>query len=93
LKGSTTMKQYEFQIFNRRTGRPEFVRATAASAVIARSQIVLAYAPHYLVADLHSNINPPHKVLGEIDCSTLRLSDTEWMIREASKAEAAGVTA
>jgi len=83
------MKQYEFTIFDRRTGRSDFARATAINAPLARAQIVLKYAPQYLVAEQHSNISSAHHVRGEIDCSALTLSDTAWCLREAAKAEAA----
>jgi len=82
------MKQYEYQIINRATGRVEHVRATAVSPDIARAQIVLAYASQFDVADLYSDINPPHRVLGEIDCSSLTISDLDWLLREAKRTEA-----
>ena len=83
------MRQYEFQIINRATGRTEYARATAATADIARAQIVLVYIAQFDVADLFSDINPPHRVLGEIDCSDFPLSDTDHLMRHASKVETA----
>jgi hypothetical protein len=81
------VKQYEFQIIDKRTARPEFARATAATAAIARAQIVLAYGQQFEVLDLHCNINPPHRVLGEIDCSDFPLSDLPWLERQAAAIE------
>jgi hypothetical protein len=81
------MKQFEYQITNRATGRIEHVRATAASPDIARAQIVLFYSPQFDVADLYSDINPPHRILGEIDCSDFPMSDFAWLMREAKREE------
>lgn len=83
------MKQYEFEMIDEQHGRIDRARATAASAAIARAQIVLMYAPRYDVADMASSVAPAHHVLGEIDCSDFPLSDTAWLMREAAKAEAA----
>ena len=84
------MKQYEFQIIDKQSKRAEYARATAANMAIARAQIVLAYGQHFDVLDLHCNINPPHRVLGEIDCSDFPLSDFAWLKRQADAIE--GVT-
>ena len=83
------MKQYEFSIINKRTGRAEPARATAANAVIAHAQIVLAYGRQFDVCELHSDINPPHHVLGEIDCSDFPVTDTAWLIEQADKIQRA----
>ena len=83
------MKQYTFEIIDEQRGTINHVRATAATAAIARAQIVLKYAPRYDVADMHSSIAPAHHVLGEIDCSDFPLSDTTWLMRESAKVEAA----
>lgn len=85
------MKQYEFQITNKRTGRVEHARATAATAAIARAQIVLAYGQQFDVMGLHCDANPAHHVLGEINCSDFPLSDLAWLERQAAAIE--GVTA
>ena len=81
------MKQYTFEIIDEQRGTINHVRATAATAAIARAQIVLKYAPRYEVADMHSSIAPAHHVLGEIDCSDFPLSDTAWLLRQASQTE------
>jgi len=83
------MKQYEFEMIDAPRGRIEHARATAASAAIARAQIVLKYAPRYDIADMASSVAPAHHVLGEIDCSDFPLSDVARLMREAAKAEAA----
>ena len=83
------MKQYTFEIIDEQRGTINHVRATAATAAIARAQIVLKYAPRYEVADMHSSIAPAHHVLGEIDCSDFPLSDTAWLLRQASQTESA----
>jgi len=79
------MKQYEYQIINRATGRIEHIRATAATADIARAQIVLSYGSQFDVADLFCDINPPHHVIGEIDCSDFPVSDIPWLLNKAYK--------
>jgi hypothetical protein len=84
------MKQYEFQITDKRTGRVEPARATAATAAIARAQIVLAYGQQFDVMGLHCDVNPAHHVLGEINCSDFPLSDLAWLERQAAAIE--GVT-
>ena len=81
------MKQYEYQIIRKATGRAEWARATAASADIARAQIVLMYGSQFDVAELYSDINPPHRILGEIDCSDFPMSDFAWLMREAKRSE------
>ena len=81
------MKQYQYQIIYKATGRIEWARATAASPDIARAQIVLMYSPQFTVADLYSDINPPHRILGEIDCSDFPMSDFAWLMREAKREE------
>lgn len=85
------MKQFEFQLINKKTQRVEHARATAATPEIARSQIVLMYGHQFDVAGLFSDVNPPHYVLGEIDCADFPLSDLPWLICEAAAIE--GVTA
>ena len=83
------MKQYEFQLIDKRTKRVEHARATAATAAIARAQIVLAYGHQFQVLDLYSDIKPAHYVLGEIDCSDFPLSDLAWLDRQAAAIEGA----
>jgi hypothetical protein len=81
------MKQYEYQITRKATGRIEWARATAASPDIARAQIVLMYGSQFDVAELYSDINPPHRIIGEIDCSDFPMSDFAWLMREAKREE------
>jgi len=81
------MKQYEYQLINKTSGRVEHARATAKTADIARLQIVLMYGRQFEVLELYSNINPPHHVLGEIDCSDFPDSDIQWLINEVAKQE------
>ena len=83
------MKQYEFEAINRTRGNVERIRATAANADIARAQIVLAYGTQFDVLDLYRDINPPHHILGEIDCSDFPLSDLPWLMSEAAAIEGA----
>ena len=80
------MLQYEFTMTNKRTGRVEHKRATARTAEIARAQIVLMYGRQFDVADAHGDVNPPHYILGEINCADfpecpLHLT---WLLREAA---------
>jgi hypothetical protein len=83
------VNQYEYTLKNKSTGRIEHARATAANAVIAHAQIVLMYGRQFDVAELHSEKNPPHHVLGEIDCSDFPVSDTAWLINQAVKIQGA----
>ena len=83
------MNQYEYTLKNKRTGRTEHARATAANAVIAHAQIVLMYGTQFDVSELHSEINPPHYTLGEIDCSDFPVTDTAWLIQQADKIQGA----
>ena len=63
------MRQYTFEAANRRTGRVEPIRATARTDAIARAHIVNYYGDQFDIADLYCDIDPPHRVLGEIDCT------------------------
>ena len=67
------MKQYTYEATNRRTGRIEHIRATARTADIARAAIVDYYGQQFDILESCCDINPPHSILGEIDCS----SDTD----------------
>jgi hypothetical protein len=84
------MHQYEFEIVNKRTKRVEHARATAQSETIARAQIVIAYGLQFDVMGFCSDINPPHHVLGEIDCSTCDLITTDFLMNKANQIE--GIT-
>ena len=79
------MKQFEYQLINKKSGRVEHARATAKTADVARLQIVLMYGRQFEVLELYSDINPPHYILGEIDCSDFPDSDIQWLISEAAK--------
>lgn len=83
------MKQYQYNMTDKRTGRNEHARATAANAVIARAQIVLMYGRQFDICELYSDINPPHHTAGEIDCSDFPLTDTAWLIDQADKIQGA----
>lgn len=63
------MRQFEFEAVNRKRGNVERIRATAINARVARWHIVNEYGAQFEIADLYCDINPPHRVLGEIDCS------------------------
>ena len=64
------MKQYEFEAINRKRGNVERIRATAASEAIARAHIVNYYGEQFDVLESCCDVNPPHHILGEIDCSS-----------------------
>ena len=81
------MRQYEFEISNRRTKRIEHARATARTAAIARAQIVLMYGAQFEVMTLCSDINPPHHTLGEIDCSGFIETESAWLFDQANQIE------
>ena len=63
------MRQYEFEITHRTRHNVERARATARTPEIARWHIVDFYGDQFDVADLFCDVNPPHHVLGEIDCT------------------------
>jgi hypothetical protein len=73
------MKQYEFQMFNQKNGRLEYARATAKNEKIARIQILLVYGDQFDVMDRCSDVNPPHTIAGEIDCSDFSNADLDWL--------------
>ena len=79
------MKQYEYQLINKKSNRVDHVRATAKTPDIARNQIILKYGRDFEVADLFCDINPPHHILGEIDCSDFPDSDIEWLKNQAKQ--------
>jgi hypothetical protein len=81
------MRQYEYQLINKQSGRVEHARATAKTPAIARNQIVLMYGQQFDVLELYSNINPPHRVLGEIDCSNFPDTDAQWLEAQARSIE------
>lgn len=81
------MRQFEFEMINKRTKRVEHARATAINQTIARAQIVIFYGQQFDVSDLCSDINPAHYVLGEIDASSSPITDTDWLINESNKIE------
>lgn len=63
------MKQYEFEAINRKRGNVERIRATAKTEAIARAHIVNYYGQQFDVMQACCDVNPPHQILGEIDCS------------------------
>jgi hypothetical protein len=65
------MNQYEFEAINRKRGNVERIRATAANETLARAAIVDYYADQFEVMESCCDINPPHSIIGEIDCSTI----------------------
>ena len=81
------MKQFEFEMINKRTKRVEHARATAINEAIARAQIVIFYGSQFDVLQLCSDVNPSHYVLGEIDASSSPVTDTAWLTNEANKIE------
>lgn len=78
------MRQYEYEMINKKSGRVEYARATAKTAEIARLQIVLAYGDQFNVMDLFADIRPPHAMLGEIDCSDFPSIDIQWLKSQAA---------
>jgi len=49
------------------------------------------YGNQNTVAELFCDIDPPHRILGEIDCSDFPDTDMAWLMNEAAQIE--GVTA
>jgi hypothetical protein len=62
-------KQYEFEMINKRTGRLEHARATAHTHDAARKAIVDYYGDQFDIMGFCCDVNAPHAVLGEIDCT------------------------
>jgi hypothetical protein len=85
------MQQFEYQLVNRRTGRVEHKRATAATAEIARAQIVLMYGLQFNVSAAPGDVYAPHHILGEINCADFPADELHllWLAREAAAVEAA----
>jgi len=81
------MKQYQFEIIHKQTSIANMVRATAQTPEIARAQIVLMYGQTHKVMDLFCDINPAHKILGEIDCSDFPEKDIPWLMAQANIVE------
>jgi hypothetical protein len=63
------MKQYEFEAINKTRGNVERIRATAKTEAIARAHIINYYGRQFDVMQSCCDVNKPHQVLGEIDCS------------------------
>ena len=70
------MQQYHFM-----AGK-EPVRATAATAEIARLQLILVYGQ---VEQEPFEVQSPHRTYGEIDCSDFVMGQIEWLRKEAAK--------
>jgi hypothetical protein len=83
------MRQYEFEIIEKRTRSVNQKRATAATAAIARAQVVLMYGLQFEVGAMPCNEYAPHEVLGEIDCSDYPEGELPllWLMREAAAIE------
>jgi hypothetical protein len=83
------MQQFEFELINKRTRRIEQKRATAATAAIARAQVVLMYGLQFEVGAMPCNTYAPHEFLGEIDCAEFPNCElhTVWLMREAAAIE------
>ena len=63
------MKQFEFEAVNRTRGNVERIRATAKTEAIARAHIVDFYGTQFDVMQSACDVNPPHRILCEIDCT------------------------
>lgn len=83
------MRQYEFEIIEKRTRSVNQKRATAATAAIARAQVVLMYGLQFEVGATPCNEYAPHEVLGEIDCEDYPKGELPllWLMREAAAIE------
>lgn len=62
------MKQYEFEVRNKRTGAVDQVRVTAPSRALAWANAVEEYTGHH-VDPLPLAVRPAHAVAGEIDAT------------------------
>jgi hypothetical protein len=70
------MQQYHFMAKN------QPVRATAATAEIARLQLALVYGQ---VEQEPFDVQPAHRTYGEIDCSDFVMGQIDWLRKEAAK--------
>lgn len=75
------MRQFSFSVLNKHSSGAAIVRCTAPTAEWARLQIVSYYGNQFDVCDLPCDIDPPHKVLGEIDASSMTQRDADYLAR------------
>ena len=66
------MKQYEYKITDKKTGRKDSVFATARNEAIARRSVVSAYSYQFDVSESPVAEYSAHRVYGEIDCSSIK---------------------
>jgi hypothetical protein len=64
------MRQFEFEAIHRTRNNVERVRATARTMSIARAHLVNFYGDQFDLGELCCDVNPPHRILGEIDCTS-----------------------
>jgi hypothetical protein len=63
------MKQYGFKVVGIKRGNVDHIHATASSEAVARAAIVDYYGDAYVIANDCFEVNLPHQVFGEIDCT------------------------
>jgi len=63
------MKQYEYEVRNKRTGATNQVRVTAPNQMFAWAVAFDEYGDQFEVADFPKAVRPAHQVLGEIDAT------------------------
>lgn len=76
------MRQYTYSIIDKKTNKADLVRCTAPNPEWARLQVILAYGQECEVAESFCDIDPPHRILGEIDASDMTQADADWAARE-----------
>lgn len=64
------MNQYAFQATSHRDGARVEIRATARTPAVALWHVRNYYASGFNVNPEPVRIDPPHRVLGEIDCTS-----------------------
>lgn len=88
------MKQYEFKLFNKKTGGVRSVRATAANQITAFFCILEDYGHNWDVSAFPVAVRPAHKVLGEIDCTAVTQQDiNQYACKRGADKTAAGLSA
>lgn len=82
------MKQYTYDAIDGRTGHSVQIRCTAAKPEWARLQIVNYYGRHFTICETFRDIDPPHRVLGEIDAASMTAADAEWLEKRITREHA-----
>jgi hypothetical protein len=76
------MRQYSYSIINPQ-GCAYVVHCTAANPEWARAQVAHSYSG-WFVCEQFCDINPPHRIYGEIDASDMCADDYDWIMSQSA---------